>query len=100
MPGYRTYEGQCEGLSTALGVTSTLVAQDSNRFFEPAPGTIAADLVDLGVSIAEADRLDAFTRTFVGSNPMQVTPQDQAAFASLLDPERPVTLASRWWEAQ
>jgi uncharacterized membrane protein len=36
MPGYRTFEGQCEGLSTALGVTSTLVAQDSNRFFEPA----------------------------------------------------------------
>jgi uncharacterized membrane protein len=36
MPGYRTFEGQCEGLSTALGATATLVAQDSNRYFEPA----------------------------------------------------------------
>ena len=70
-----------------IRVPDTPKLEDSNRFFEPAPGTIAADLVDLGVSIAEADRLDAFTRTFVGSNPMQVTPQDQAAFASLLDPE-------------
>jgi mannosyltransferase len=36
MPGYRTFEGQCEGLATALGVNETLVAQDSNRYFEPA----------------------------------------------------------------
>jgi uncharacterized membrane protein len=36
MPGYHTFEGQCEGLSTALGVTATLVVQDSNRYFEPA----------------------------------------------------------------
>jgi hypothetical protein len=36
MPGYNTFEGQCEGLAAALGVNATLVAQDSNRFFEPA----------------------------------------------------------------
>jgi hypothetical protein len=71
-----------------IRVQETPKLDDSNRFFEPAPGTIAADLMDLGVSIAEADRLDSFTRKFVGSNPMQVTPQDQVAFASMLDRER------------
>ncbi len=59
----------------------------SNRFFDPAPGTIAADLVDLGVTISEADRLDSFTRKFVGTHPAQVTTQDQATFASMLDRE-------------
>jgi hypothetical protein len=57
----------------------------TNRFFDPAPGTIAADLADLGLDIPEARRLDSFTREFVGTHPNQVTTQDQTTFASMLD---------------
>ena len=57
----------------------------TNRYFDPVPGAIAADLVDLGFDIPEADRLDAFTRGFLGGGPNQVTVQDQATFASMLD---------------
>ena len=57
----------------------------SNRYFDPVPGAIAADLADLGVSIPEADRLDTFARAFVGTSPDQVTTQDQATFAAMLD---------------
>jgi hypothetical protein len=59
----------------------------TNRYFDPAPGAIAADLKGLGVNIPEADRLDSFTRKFVGTHPTQVTTQDQATFASMLDRE-------------
>ena len=58
---------------------------DTNRFFEPVAGAIAADLVDLGVDLPEADRLDAFIREFVGTTPIQATPQDQTTLANLLD---------------
>jgi hypothetical protein len=70
-----------------IRVPDTPGLDGSNRFFDPAPGTIAADLVDLGVTISEADRLDSFTRKFVGTHPAQVTTQDQATFASMLDRE-------------
>jgi hypothetical protein len=70
-----------------IRVPETPKLEDSDRF-EPAPGTIAADRVDIGVDVAGADRLDSFTRRFVGKAPMQVTPQDQAPFAKMLDRER------------
>ena len=70
-----------------IRVPDTPALDGTNRFFHPAPGTIAADLVDLGVNIPEADRLDAFARNFVGTHPNQVTPQDQATFSSMLDRE-------------
>jgi hypothetical protein len=59
----------------------------TNRYFDPARGAIAADLKSLGVNIPEVDRLDSFTRKFVGTNPNQVTTQDLATFASMLDRE-------------
>jgi len=70
-----------------IRVPDTPALDGSNRFFDPAPGAIATDLVDLGVNISEADRLDAFARNFVGTRPNQVTPQDQATFSSMLDRE-------------
>jgi hypothetical protein len=57
----------------------------TNRYFDPVPGVVAADLVELGLDVPEADRLDAFTRAFLGATPNQVTTQDQATFASMLD---------------
>jgi mannosyltransferase len=36
MPAYRTFEGQCENLAAALGMTETLVVEDNARYFEPA----------------------------------------------------------------
>mgnify|MGYP006995602862 CR=1 FL=1 len=68
-------------------VPDTPALDTSNRFFDPAPGTITTDLADLGVNVVEAGRLDAFTRSFVGTGPEQVTTQDQATFASMLDRE-------------
>lgn len=68
-----------------IRVPDTPKLNGTNRFFEPTPGAIAADLVDLGLIIPEADRLDAFTRKFLGAMPTQVTAQDQATFASMLD---------------
>lgn len=58
-----------------------------NRYLEPAPGAIAADLAELGVTLAEAGRFDAVTREFLGANPIQVTAQHQAGFADMLDHE-------------
>ncbi len=68
-----------------IRVPDTAKLNDTNRFFEPVPGAIAADLADLGVNIPGADRLDEFARAFVGATPNQATPQDQATFASMLD---------------
>jgi hypothetical protein len=59
----------------------------TNRYLEPAPGAIAADLADLGVTLAEAGRFDAVAREFLGASPIQVTAQDQAGFADMLDHE-------------
>ena len=59
----------------------------TNRYFNPIPGAIAADIVELGLNVPEADRLDAFTREFLGTSPNQVTTQDQTTFASMLDRE-------------
>jgi len=70
-----------------IRVPDTPGLDGSNRFFDPAPGAIAADLVHLGVTISEGDRLDSFTRKFVGTHPTQVTTQDQATFANMLDRE-------------
>jgi hypothetical protein len=70
-----------------IRVPDTPGLDGSNRFFDPAPGAIAADLMDLGVNIPEANRLDSFTRKFVGTHPTQATTQDQATFASMLDRE-------------
>lgn len=70
-----------------IRVRDTPRLDGTNRYFDPVPGAIAADLVDLGVNISEGARLDALTREFVGTIPNQVTPQDQATFASMLDRE-------------
>jgi hypothetical protein len=59
----------------------------TNRYLDPIGGAIAADLADLGVNIAEADRLDSFVLEFLGINPCQVTTQHQATFAGMLDRE-------------
>jgi len=68
-----------------IRVPDTPRIDGTNRYFDPAPGAIAADLVDLGFDIPEADRLDAFARGFLSAGPNQVTAQDQATFASMLD---------------
>jgi hypothetical protein len=68
-----------------IRVPDTPALNATNRYLDPVPGAVAADLVDLGADIAEAERLDAFTREFVGTTPNQATPQDQATFASMLD---------------
>ena len=65
--------------------TETTRLDTTNRYFDPAPGAIAADLADLGMKLPEADRFDAFTREFLGAWPNQVASQDQATFASMLD---------------
>ncbi|HEY4251344.1 MAG TPA: hypothetical protein VGM87_09085 [Roseomonas sp.] len=70
-----------------IRVPETPRLEAGNRYIEPVPGTIAADLADLGVTPAEADRFDAMIRAFLGSSPIQVAPQDQAGFASMLDRE-------------
>ena len=36
MSDYRTYDQQCEQLTSALGLTENLVVQDNDRFYEPA----------------------------------------------------------------
>jgi len=68
-----------------IRVPDTPRIDGTNRYFDPLPGAIAADLLDLGFDIPEADRLDAFTRVFLSAGPNQVTAQDQATFASMLD---------------
>ena len=57
----------------------------TNRYVDPVAGAVAADLAELGLAVANAERLDAFTREFVGTTATQVTPEDQARFASILD---------------
>lgn len=71
-----------------IRVPDTPLLDESNRFFDPVPGSIAADLTDLGIKVPEAERLDSSTRKFVGSSPTQVTNKDQATFASMLDREQ------------
>jgi hypothetical protein len=68
-----------------IRVRDTPNLNNTNRFFEPVAGAISADLVDLGIDLPEAGRLDAFVRKFVGTTPIQATPQDQTTLASLLD---------------
>jgi hypothetical protein len=70
-----------------IRVPDTPRLDGTNRYFDPVPGAIAADLVALGLNVPEADRLDAFARQFLGAGPNQVTMQDQAMFASMLDRE-------------
>jgi hypothetical protein len=52
----------------------------------PVPA-VAADLANLGANITEAGRFDTFTRGFLGTRPEQVTTEDQATFAGMLDRE-------------
>ena len=70
-----------------LSGTGTPRLASTNRYFEPVPGAIAADLADLGANITEAGRFDTFTRGFLGTRPEQVTTEDQATFAGMLDRE-------------
>ncbi|MBL8839892.1 MAG: hypothetical protein JNL66_26785 [Alphaproteobacteria bacterium] len=68
-----------------IRVPDTPKLDGTNRYLDPVPGAIAADLAELGLAVAEAERLDAFTHAFVGTLPMQATPEDQTTFASMLD---------------
>ena len=70
-----------------IRVSETPRLDATNRYLGPGPGTIAADLADLGINIPEAARFDSFTQVFLGTSPNQVTTQDQATFASMLDRE-------------
>jgi len=65
--------------------TSTLDA--TNRYFTPMPGAVVGDLATLGLRVRAAEDLDAFTREFLGDVPAQVTGQDQATLAGMLDRE-------------
>ena len=67
-----------------IRVRDTPGLDGSNRFFDPAPGAIAADLVDLGVDIPEADRLDTFARNFVGT----CQPGDAPGSGDILEHDR------------
>jgi hypothetical protein len=66
-----------------IRVRDTPRLDGTSRYFDAFSGAVAADFVDLGVNIPEGDRLDAFTREFVGTSPNQVKTQDQATFASV-----------------
>jgi xanthosine utilization system XapX-like protein len=68
-------------------VPDTPLLSRSNRYFDPAQGAIADDLAALGLTVAEAGRLDAFARGFLGGEPVQVSTRDQATFADILDGE-------------
>lgn len=68
-----------------IRVSETPMLNLTNRYLTSAPGAIAADLLALGVSIPDTDKLDGFARDFVGERPDQVTLHDQTLFASMLD---------------
>ena len=65
--------------------TSSLDA--TNRYLAPTSGAIAVDLAALGLPARGAEQVDAFTREFLGEAPTQVTGQDQATLAGMLDRE-------------
>ena len=68
-----------------IRVPETARLEATNCYLEPRPGAIATDLRGFEVNLAHADRLDTFTREFLGAWPIQATSQDQATFASMLD---------------
>lgn len=68
-----------------IRVPDTPKLDATNRYVDPVAGAVAADLADLGLAVAEAGRLDAFAREFLGTLPTQTTPEDQARFAGILD---------------
>jgi hypothetical protein len=70
-----------------IRVPDTPRLDGTNRYFDPIPGSVAADLEGLGLAVPDADRLDTFTREFLGTAPIQATPQHQGAFAGILDRE-------------
>lgn len=70
-----------------IRVPDTSALDHTNRYLALAPGAVVADLAALGLAIREADRLDAFARAFLGETPAQVTAQDQATLADMLDRE-------------
>jgi hypothetical protein len=82
---YETLPSACRIIFIRVPDASRLDA--ANRYFDPVPGAIAADLVTLGLHVPEADRLDEFVREMLGKSLVQVTTQDQATFASMLDRE-------------
>ena len=68
-----------------IRVPDTPMLNRTNRYFESIPAPSRPTSRISGVNAQEADRLDALTRSFLGTSANQVTPQDYAAFASLLD---------------
>ena len=61
--------------------------EQTNRYFDPATGAIAADLADLGLQTPNAARFDALARALLAVGADQVTADDLSAFASILDRE-------------
>jgi hypothetical protein len=78
-----------------IRVPDTPRLDGTNRYFDPVPGAVAADLAGLGLHVRETDRLDAFMREFLGTAPIQVTTQHQGAFADMLDREHLDVTAQR-----
>ena len=71
----------------AVRVTDTAGLAASNRYVDPAPGFLTADLAGLGVKPREARALDDLAGGFFAEGAASVTPAMQEAFTELLDPE-------------
>lgn len=74
-----------------IRVPDTPMLRRTNRYFDPIPGVISADLAELGLDIPEADRLDGLVREFLSTSLIQATAHDQARFSSLLDHEHMIS---------
>jgi hypothetical protein len=76
------------GRIVMIRVPESDAVEASNRYFDLAPGVIAADLATLGIDHTEPARVDHLIRDFLlGSGGLiQVAAADQAALAAELDP--------------
>lgn len=70
-----------------IRVPDTPALGRTNRYLDPVPGAIRADLAGMGLDVPNSDRLDELVRQFLGTSLMQATTHDHARFAGLLDPE-------------
>lgn len=74
-----------------IRVPDTPALGRTNRYFDPVPGAIRADLAGVGLDVSKADRLDELVRQSLGTGLTQATTQDHARLASLLDPEHMIS---------
>lgn len=68
-------------------VPDTAALNASNRYLAAEEGAVAADLATLGLVLREAGRVDASVRAILGAVPAQVSTQEQATLADMLDGE-------------